>query len=124
MSTYKKLVLVIVGTLLVFLGFLGVVIPLLPTTPFLLLAVACYAKSSQKLYEWLLNNKLMGKYIRSYYEGRGIPLPAKVVAISMLWVTIGCSAIFIVPVLIVKIVLFLIAVGVTIHILSVKTYGY
>lgn len=118
---YLRVVLVVAGSMSLFLGILGIILPLLPTTPFLLLAVACYARSSEKLYHWLLNHRLLGTHIRNYREGKGIPLRAKVTALSLLWLSIGYSALFLVPLLPVKLLLLLIASGVTIHILSIKT---
>ena len=117
----KKWLLITAGTISVGLAFLGVLLPLLPTTPFLLLAAACYVRSSEKFYDWLLNHRWFGAYIRNYREGRGIPLMTKVTAITMVWLTIGYSAIFVVPLLVVKILLVLIAIGVTKHLLSLKT---
>ncbi len=125
MSMYSsrliKILLKIAGTLLVGLGVLGIFLPLLPTTPLLLLAAVCYAKSSTRLYEWLLNNKLFGSYIRNFREGRGIPLKAKVISISLLTLTIGYTAIFVIEYLWIKVVLFLIAIGVSTYILSFPT---
>jgi len=71
-------VLVIAGTIFTGLGLLGILLPLLPTTPFLLLAVACYARSSKRFYCWLLNNKWFGTYLRDYRDGKGITLKVKV----------------------------------------------
>ncbi|WP_287583489.1 YbaN family protein [Candidatus Borrarchaeum sp.] len=113
--------LVVTGTLSLALGIIGIFIPLLPTTPFLLLAAYCYARSSKKLYNWLISNKWFGSYIRNYYEGKGIPLKAKLLSITFLWLTIGFSTYFIVNDLIVRIILVIIAIGVTIHILTIKT---
>ena len=73
-----RLLLIIAGTVSVGLGIIGMFIPLLPTTPFLLLAAACYARSSQRLYHWLLYNKWFGKYIRNYLQRKGIPLKLKI----------------------------------------------
>ncbi len=120
-SNLKRVLLVIAGTFFVGLGIIGIFLPLLPTTPFLLLAAACYAGSSKRFYNWLLNNKWFGNYIKNYREGKGVQLKVKVLTISLLWITIGYSATFVVPVLIGKIVLFLIAIGVTTHILSIRT---
>jgi uncharacterized membrane protein YbaN (DUF454 family) len=103
------------------LGVLGIFLPILPTTPFLLLGAVCYVKSSKKLYNRLINNKWLGKYIRNYYEGKGIPLGTKIWAISLLWISIGYSAFFIIYKLFVRVILILIAICVTIHILSQKT---
>jgi uncharacterized membrane protein YbaN (DUF454 family) len=114
-------ILVVLGTCFVGLGILGIFLPLLPTTPFLLLAVACYARSSKRFYDWLLNNRLFGSYIRNYREGRGIPLKVKLLTIALLWGTIIFSAFFVVNALYIRIILLLIAVGVTIHILKTRT---
>ena len=67
-------ILIISGSFFFELGIIGIVIPLLPTTPFLLLAAACYSRSSKKFYNWLLNNKWFGPYITNYLDGKGIPL--------------------------------------------------
>jgi uncharacterized membrane protein YbaN (DUF454 family) len=114
-------ILIIAGTFFVGLGVLGIFLPLLPTTPFLLLAVACYARSSKKFYNWLLNNKWLGNYIKNYLEGKGVPIKVKVLSISLLWITIIFSAVFIVSILFIRIILILIAICVTIHILSIRT---
>jgi uncharacterized membrane protein YbaN (DUF454 family) len=115
-------VLITAGTIFLGLGILGIFLPILPTTPFLLLVAACYARSSKKFYNWLINNKWFGSYIKNYQEGKGVPLKVKVYTISLLWITILFSAFFIVRILWVKVLLILIAVGVTIHVLTIKTY--
>ena len=109
------------GSFFLGLGIIGIVIPLLPTTPFLLLAAACYARSSKRFYNWLLNNKLFGSYIRNYRDGKGIPLKVKLLSILFLWLTIGITTYFFVNLLLVRIILIIIAIGVTIHILTIKT---
>jgi len=113
--------LVIAGTIFVGLGIVGIFIPILPTTPFLLLAAACYAKGSQRFYHWLLSNRWFGAYIDNYRQKRGMPLKIKIVTVALLWLTIGVSVAFAVQSLTVRIILVLIAVGVSIHILSIKT---
>ena len=115
----KKRALIIAGTLSVGLGILGIFLPVLPTTPFLLLAAACYARSSERFYNWLLNNRWFGNYIKNYREKRGLTLKVKVLTISLLWIAIGYS-IFRVDILTVRIILILIAIGVTTHILSIR----
>ena len=116
-----RVTLVVLGTCFVGLGILGIFLPLLPATPFFLLAVACYARSSRRFYDWMLNNRLFGSYIRNYREGRGISLKLKAVTLALLWGTIICSAFFVVDELYWRIILLVIAVGVTIHILKTKT---
>lgn len=80
-----KLPLNIIGLLAVLLGILGIFLPLLPTTPFLLLAAACFARGSTRLHQWLLANRWFGQYLRDYEQGRGIPAKAKVLALVLMW---------------------------------------
>ena len=117
---FIRIVLIVAGTVSLGLGIIGIVLPLLPTTPFLLLTAACYARSSERFYNWLLNNKMFGNFIRNYREGRGIPVRVKILSIALLWIAIIYSTI-VVSILLIRIILILIATGVTIHILSVKT---
>ena len=106
----------VAGTISLVLGVVGIILPVLPTTPFLLLALACYFRSSERMTHWMLNNKYFGKYIRNYRDGKGIPLKTKLCAVIILWITIIISAIFIIPILIIQLVLFVVATLVTIHI--------
>ena len=112
----------VIGTFFVVLGFIGIFVPLLPTTPFLLLAAACYAKSSPAFYNWLLCNKWFGSYIKNYREGRGIPLKSKIVSITLLTAAIGYAIIFVVPVLIGKFILILLYSIIFIEILFYHVY--
>ena len=82
------------GSFFVALAAVGVALPGIPTTPFLILAAACYIRSSQKLYDWLISNKTFGPYLKDYREGKGIPKKAKVLAISMIILFVGSSVIF------------------------------
>ena len=66
-------------------GMIGVVIPGLPTTPIMILAAACFAKSSQRFYDWIIDNKMFGHHVKNYREGRGIPAKSKRVIIPVLW---------------------------------------
>jgi hypothetical protein len=116
-----RVILIVAGTASLSLGILGIVVPILPTTPFLLLAAACYARGSQRFYNWLLNNRCLGTYIRNYIEKKGIPLKVKIFTITLLWTTISISVILISPNLIVQVILVVIATGVTAHVLSLKT---
>jgi len=120
-SNLSRWVLIIVGSFFAGLGILGIFLPLLPTTPFLLLAAACYIRSSERLYNWLMNNKWIGRYIKNYLEGKGVPLKSKVLSISALWITIGYSVFFVVNIFSVRVILILIAIGVTMHLLSIRT---
>ena len=107
--------------LCVALGILGVFVPVLPTTPFLLLAAICFARSSERFYRWLLNNRWLGEYIKNYREGRGIPLRIKILTLIALWLTIGFTTLFVVSAWWGQLVLLGVAVGVTIHLVRIKT---
>ena len=117
-----RALLIVAGTISLVFAAIGLVLPLLPTTPLLLLALACYCRSSERLYLWLINNRWFGEYIRNYREGKGVPLKTKVLAITLLWATISVSVLFLVPILIVQILLLVIAIAVSIHILRLPTY--
>jgi hypothetical protein len=122
MTRLARTALVACGTICVVLGVVGVFLPVLPTTPFLLLAAVCYARSSERLYHWLLNNRCFGEYIRNYREGRGLPLRLKILTILTLWLVIGFTALMVVSAVWIRIVLFLIMTGVTAHLVMIKTY--
>ena len=85
MNSAKKALLVAAGSVCLALAVLGVFLPLLPTTPFLLLASACYVRSSERLHGWLMRNRLLGGYLRNFKERRGIPVRAKVTTVLLLW---------------------------------------
>ena len=85
MISPKKAVLVAAGSVCLALAVLGVFLPLLPTTPFLLLASACYVRSSERLHGWLMGNRMLGPYIRNFKERRGIPLRGRIVTVVLLW---------------------------------------
>jgi len=119
-NRFLRWLLITLGTISVGLGVIGIFLPVLPTTPFLLLAAWCYSRSSEKYYKWLINNKWFGKYIKSYREGNGIPIKVKITAISLLWLTILISIIFIVTNFYIRLIMLVVAVLVSIHIISIK----
>lgn len=125
-NTRQKLVralFFIAGTVSLAIGTIGIVLPIVPTTPLLLLALACYCRSSKRMTKWVLTNKYFGSYIRRYKEGKGIPIKTKIIAIATLWITISYSAFFIVNIWwIVQLILFAIATAVSIHIIRLPTY--
>lgn len=120
-ETRKRRLLIISGTISTGLGIIGIFVPILPTTPFLLLAAACYMRSSERCYRWLLNNKIFGSYVRNYIEGRGMPLKIKIVTILLLWATIGATIAIGVQNIAIRIVLIFVALGVTTHISLIRT---
>lgn len=119
---FIRVLLIACGTLCVVLGVLGIFVPVLPTTPLLLLAAICYARSSERFYHWLLNNRWFGEYIKNYREGRGIPLRIKILTLIALWLTIGFATLRVVSVWWVQFILLGVAVGVTIHLVRITTF--
>ena len=114
-------ILIIAGFVFTGLGLIGIFLPLLPTTPFLLLAVACFARSSKRHHSWLMDNKWFGSFIKDYHEKRGIKLRVKIIAISLLWISISYSVLFMVGNLFVSIIMVLIALGVTVFLIDLRT---
>ncbi len=120
MNSAKKAILVAAGSLCLALAVLGVFLPLLPTTPFLLLASACYVRSSERLHRWLMENRLLGSYIRNFRERRGIPLRAKVSTVVILWLPLLYS-VYRLDLLWLKLILLLMGVTWSVLILRMKT---
>ena len=119
----------VAGTICVVLGSIGIALPILPTTPFLLAAAACYYKSSPRMHNWLLNNRIFGEYIRNYKEGKGLTVKTKLTALTMLWVTIGFSTVFMLNrllpaqlVLPMQLIMIAVAIAVSTHILRLPTF--
>ena len=109
------------GILLVAIGVIGIFLPVLPTTIFLILASACFVKSSPKANEWLRNHKILGVYLKNYQDKTGLTIKAKVINLIFLWTTISVSAIVFTDSLPIKLLLLFIAVGVSIHLIMIKT---
>lgn len=87
-----KVLVLVLGWLCVVLGFVGIFLPVLPTTPFLLLAAACFVRTSPKFYQWLVEHPRMGKYLVYYLDGKGMPLRAKIYTLVLMWVTMLLTA--------------------------------
>jgi hypothetical protein len=115
-SRFVRWLLLVVGWLSVAGGIIGLFVPLIPTVPLLLLAAACFARSSERFHQWLLEHNRLGPLVRDYLGGSGIPRRAKLTAIAMVWISVPASAYF-VPVPWVRILLLAIAVGVTLYLL-------
>lgn len=118
----KKAILIFVGTVCVGLGVLGMFLPLMPTTVFLLLAAYCYSRSSERFHNWLLTNRYLGKYISSYKSGKGISVRQKISTITVLWLSIGVSIWLLAASFWPTMLLAAVAIGVTVHLLWIKTY--
>jgi len=118
----RKAILIFFGTVCVGLGFLGIFLPLMPTTVFLLMAAYCYSRSSDRFYNWLLNNRWLGNYIKNYRSGHGISIRQKATTIAVLWASIGFSIWFVAGSFWLTLLLAAIAIGVTIHLVLIKTF--
>jgi len=100
-----KIILILLGTISLALGVLGIFIPGLPTTPFLLLTAFLYMKGSVRLYNWLMRNKFLSKYITNYNRRKGMTKKQKIYSISLMWVMIILSAGFLAHTIVVKIII-------------------
>lgn len=117
----KNILFIALGILFVALGIIGIFLPLMPTTIFLIIASYFFMKGSPELNDKLLNNKHLGPYIKNYRENNGMPLKSKISSICFLWTSILISSYFFTENLMIRILLLIIAVGVTIHIASLKS---
>lgn len=122
MRNVIKVILIIVGTISLILGTIGIVLPVLPTTPFILLAAACFIRSSSKVYNWLIRNRLLGKIIENYTNKNGITLATKIYALSVLWISIIVTVLLFTDKLLVRVVILTAAFCVTVYLLNFKTY--
>ncbi len=116
----KRLLLILAGSISLVLGVIGIVLPVLPTTPFLLLAAFCYLRSSRRLYDWMLNNRVFGTYIYNYLTYRAVKKSVKVVTLALLWSALSVS-IALVSNVYLRVFLAAVGVGVSIHVISLKT---
>ncbi len=116
----SKGLLIVIGILSIGLAIVGIFLPLLPTTPLLLLAAACFFRSSDRLYQWIITHKWFGFYIKNYREHKATSKYAKVVILLLLWGSLGYTIIGVLSSLTVRILLLLIGMGVTLHVLSLK----
>lgn len=112
-----RAILIAVGFCSTAMAVLGIFLPLLPTVPLLLLAAACFARSSERFHNWLLDHPHLGPMLRSFLDGQGIPLRAKITAITLIWLTIPVSVLFVIPLFWVKVFLIAIGLCVTVYLL-------
>ncbi len=120
-NRFVRLLWIIAGTLSLAVGVVGIILPFLPTTPFALIAAACYLRGSKRMYDRLVENRYFGGYLRDYMEGRGVSNRATVVSITFLWALILLSVVFATSDLIIRAVLIAVAIAVTIHLLRLRT---
>jgi uncharacterized membrane protein YbaN (DUF454 family) len=116
----RRTLLFIAGSLSLVVGMIGIIVPVLPTTPFLLLAAICYARSSSRCYRWLVTNRVFGRYLDDYLQGRGVDWKVRSGALLLLWSVITLTAVLFTDRLWVRLLLFLMAVAVTVHVVTLK----
>jgi uncharacterized membrane protein YbaN (DUF454 family) len=119
-SKVLRVLLIILGTIFLVLGVIGLILPVMPGTIFLILATACYIRSSEKLYLWLINNKWFGKYARMYFQEKAMPLKAKIFATVSMWTSISVS-LYLVEKPFVKVILIIVGISVTGYFAYLKT---
>ena len=117
----KKVLFVILGSVFVGIGFVGIILPGLPATPFLIIAAGFYFKSSERLYSWITNHKIFGKTIRDFREKKAISLKGKIASITMICIMILISTIFFIPDIMIKIIVIILGLTGIITILAFKT---
>lgn len=118
---FARYLMVLGGIVSVVLGTIGIFVPILPTTPFLLLAAYLFFRSSQGLYRWLLTHRVLGFYIKNYIEYRAIDLKVKVFTLIILWGSIIYSIYVATGTLWLQVLLVAIAIGVTVHIVKLRS---
>lgn len=121
MGEARRIVYILLGSLFLILGAVGIFIPLLPTTPFWLLTCWFYLRSSEKLYNRAMSNRYFGSYIKGFMVDKAIPIRSKVISISVMWLSAILTSVYLIEYLWMKILLILISIGVTWHILSFPT---
>ncbi|MFO8235262.1 MAG: YbaN family protein [Bacteroidales bacterium] len=107
MTVLIRIILIVAGCISLGLGVLGIFVPGLPTTPFLLLSAGLFARSSEKLYNWLIHHRYLGRFIRHYRIYKAVPLRVKIYATTLMWIMIGISTIFFIENLIVSVIVIL-----------------
>jgi hypothetical protein len=114
-NKFIRILLLGCGFLFTFLAILGALLPLLPTTPFLIVAAACFYRSSGKFYKMIMYNRYFGHYLRDYKSGKGIPLRVKIAALIFLWISTLVSVFLFIPYLWLEIVVIAVNIAVTVH---------
>ena len=117
---YARIGYTALGTVFVITAVIGIFLPLLPTTPFLLLAVLCYARGSERFYTWIMHHRVSGQYISQYTSGKGMSLKSRIGTILLLWVVVGCTILFWIRTDIIRIILLIIALSVSIGLYTMK----
>ena len=120
-SDLLRWILICVGWISIVSGVIGLFLPLLPSVPFLLLAVFCFSRSSVRFHNWLVEHRHFGPMLRDYLKHGGIPLRAKIIAIGMIWISFPVSVAFLIENFWIKVLLIAIAAAVTLYLLALPT---
>ncbi len=121
-NKFLKMLLIISGFFFLGLGVIGAFLPIMPTVPFILLSAACFARGSDKYYQWLISHKLFGPHIIRYREGKGVSKRLKISSIIMLWISLSVSTLLFIHNNYLRVFFLLILILITLHILRIKTY--
>lgn len=116
-----RLVLLVLGFIMAFLAMLGALLPLLPTTPFLIASAACFYRSSEKFYNLIMFNPYFGHYLRDYKAGKGIPMHVKILSMSFLWTSTLVSVIFFITAIWLQVLVIAFTTAVTVHVFMIRT---
>lgn len=120
-GSLKKAIYLTVGIISLAAGLVGVFLPVIPTTPFILLSAWCFFRSSERLFQWVVSNETLGPTIQNYHEGKGIPKNTKIRAVGMMWLTITLSVYFFISNTYLIAFLYIIAIGVSIYLYKLPT---
>jgi len=120
-NKFIRILLLGCGFLFTFFAFLGAILPLVPTTPFLILAAACFYRSSERFYNLIMYNRYFGHYLRDYKSGMGIPLRVKISAILFLWISTLVSVFLFIPYLWLEILVIAVNIAITVHLYFIRT---
>lgn len=121
MNRVRRTVYIVLGTVFLILGAIGIFVPLLPTTPFWLLTCWFYIRSSETLYAGVMRNRYFGSYIRDFVEDKAIPMRSKIISLGVMWTSAVLTSVFLIERWWVMASLFLITTAVSWHILSYPT---
>lgn len=121
-NKFLRIILIVAGILFVFLGIMGIIFPIIPATPFFLVSAWCFMKTSDRLYHWLMFNRLFGHHLKNYLDGNGIALGVKIFLLTMAWLMISYLIFFVFAQKIIYVILVAVAIAISITILREKTY--
>lgn len=96
-SRFSQVIWFMLGFTIMSVGLVGIIVPGLPTTPLMILAAACYARSSQRFYDWIINNKIFGHHVKNYREGKGIPKKSKPIILGTMWIFVLFAVLIAIP---------------------------